>query len=134
VTPFRPVSEVRVRREGDALVVEHEGHAIRFRAVPVFEGDGVGFILSAENLYEEQYFATTFGGCGMTGDMKEWRLYDGKGKEKLIVRCESERAVTQIRDPATGIPAGYAIVYRPKLVAVFERPLSEGVVERLVEG
>jgi hypothetical protein len=127
VTPFRPVSEVRVRREGDALVVEHEGHAIRFRAVPVFEGDGIGFILSAENLYEEQYFATTFGGCGMMAGLKEWRLYDVKGKEKLIVRCLCEKGVEKVGD-------GYAVVYRPRLVAVFERPLSEGVVERLVEG
>ena len=129
MTPFRPVSEVRVRREEDSLVIEHEGHSMRFRALPVFERDGVGFILSVESYGEMQYFASKFECCGMSDDMKEW--YVRSGNEKLTVRCESERAVTQVRDPA-GMPVGYAVVYRPRLVAVLERPLSESVTERLV--
>lgn len=127
---FRSVSEIKVRREEGSLVIEHEGHSMRFRAQPVFERDGVGFILSVESYGEMQYFASKFGSCGMSGDMKEW--YVRSGNEKLTVRCESERTVTQIRDLSTGIPVGYAVVYRPRLVAILERPLSEGVTERLV--
>jgi len=131
---FRPVSEIRVRVEDRSLVVEHEGHSMRFRAQPVIRGSEVSFCLTAERLEEMSYFASTFGGCGWT-ESGEWVIYNppkpyGRG-EKLTVKCVWDTDLTQIRDPA-GIPVGYAVVYRPRLVAVLERPLSEGVTERLV--
>jgi hypothetical protein len=113
----RPLSEVKVWVEGSSLVVEHEGHVLRFRAQPALAEDGIDFSLVREPSEEEHYFALMFGDVYWT--TKEWCLrgYRGGG-ERLVVRCTVEKAVARAGD-------GYAVIYRPRLAAALERPLTE---------